>query len=131
MEQKGGGKKVADGGSRDRAFGGGIKDPGVGRAELKEVLAAGSAGLACCGIEVGDRDSAKLDCWTELRDGCGDGGLFGTGGQAVGGVLDVAAGDDLAGGQQEGCAYAKAAVGSVGVLRDLGGSMSEIDDLVC
>jgi hypothetical protein len=64
-------------------------------------------------------------------DGSGDGGLFGADGEAIGGVFDVAAGDDGVGGvvKQEGCADAEAAVGGVGVVSGVGGALLEVGDL--
>ena len=59
-------------------------------------LAAGSAGLAGGVVEVGDGDGADADLGAVEADGGGDGGLFGADGEAVGGIFDVAAGDDVA-----------------------------------
>ena len=58
-------------------------------------------------------------------DGAGDGGLLGAGGEAVGAVFDVAAGDDGAVGEQERGADAEVRVGRVGVLRGGGGEGAE------
>ena len=53
----------------------------------------------------------------------GDGGLFGAAGEPVGGIFDVAAGDDSAVGEQERGADAEVAVRCVGVC---GGGLREI-----
>ncbi len=45
-------------------------------------------------VEIGDGDGADLDLWAVKADGGGDRSLFCADGQPVGGVLDVAAGDD-------------------------------------
>ncbi len=57
--------------------------------------------------------------------------MFGTGGEAVGGVLYITAGDDGAFGgfEEEGCAYAEVAVGGVGVLGCGEGVLVELGDL--
>ena len=62
-------------------------------------------------------------------DGGGDGGLLGAGGEAVGGVFDVAAGDDGAVCEEEGGADAEVAVGGVGVVGDGDGALLEVCDL--
>jgi hypothetical protein len=93
-------------------------------------LAAGSAGLAGGGVEVDDDDCADADCRAVLGDGGGDGGLFGTGGEAVGGVFDVAAGDDVAVFEEDCGSDAEVAVGSVGVVGGGCGSAVEVVDLV-
>ena len=79
-------------------------------------LAAGPAGLAGGVVEVGDGDGADADFGAVEADGGGDGGLFGADGEAVGGVFDVAAGDDVAVGEKECRADAEVAVGGVGVV---------------
>ena len=61
-------------------------------------LKAGSAGWPGFVVEVGDGHGSDTDGWAVLRDGGGDGGLLGAGGEAVGGVFYVAAGDDGVGG---------------------------------
>ncbi len=92
-------------------------------------LAAGSAGLAGGGIEVGDNDGSDADGGAVLADGGGDGGLLGAGGEAVGGVFYVAAGEDGSVIEEEGGAYSKVAVGGVGVVGDFDGALVEIGDL--
>lgn len=62
-------------------------------------------------------------------DGGGDGGLLGAGGEAVGGVFDVAAGDDAAVLEEEGGADAEVAVRRVSVLRYGEGALVEVFDL--
>ena len=59
-------------------------------------------------------------------DGGGDGGLFGADGEAVGGVFDVAAGDDSAVGKQDSGADAEVAVGRVGVVGDGDGALLQV-----
>jgi hypothetical protein len=81
-------------------------------------LAAGSAGLAGGVVEIGDGDGADANPGAVEADGGRDGGLFGADGEAVGGVFDVAAGDDVAVGQKECGADAEVAVRGVGVMRD-------------
>ena len=63
-------------------------------------------------------------------DGGSDGGLLGAGGEAVGGIFDVAAGDVGAVGEEEGGTYAETAVGRVGVFRCLCGEGAEVFDLL-
>lgn len=129
-EEEGGGEEFGYGGLGEGAVFGGEEDDGVGGAELVDGLAAGSAGLAGRGVEVGDGDGADAEDGTVEADGGGDGGLFGADGEAVGGVFDVAAGDDGVGGvvEQEGCADAEAAVGGVGVVGGFGGALLEVGD---
>jgi hypothetical protein len=62
-------------------------------------------------------------------DGGGDGGLLGAGGEAVGGVFDVAAGDDVAVLEEEGGADAEVAVGGVGVAGYRECALVEVFDL--
>ena len=64
-----------------------------------------------------------------MSDCRGDGALLGAGGEAVGGVFYVAAGDDGAVVEEESGAYAEVAVGGVGVVRDGGGLLLEVSDL--
>ena len=59
-------------------------------------------------------------------DGGGDGVLLGAGGEAVGGVFDVAAGNDVAVGEEQSGADAEVAVGSVGVVRGGDGALLEV-----
>ena len=62
-------------------------------------------------------------------DSGGDGGLLGAGGEAVGGVLYIAAGDDVAVLEEEGGAYAEVAVGRVGVAGYGDCTLAEVFDL--
>ena len=59
-------------------------------------------------------------------DGGGDSSLFGADGEAVRGVFDVAAGDDVAVGEQDGGADAEVAVGRIGVVGDGGGALLQV-----
>ncbi len=112
FEEEGCGEKVGDSGAGEGAVGCGEEDFGGGGAELVDGLAAGSAGLGGGGVEVSDDDGADTDGGSVEGDSGGDGGLLGAGGEAVGGVLDIAAGDDVAVLEEEGGAYAEVAVGS-------------------
>jgi hypothetical protein len=76
-----------------------------------------------------DSDGADADFGAVLRDGGGDRGLFGAGGKAVGGVFDVAAGDDFAGFEEDCGADEEVAVGSVGVVGDPLGVAGEFGEL--
>jgi hypothetical protein len=129
FEEEGRGKEVGDGGLGDGSCFGGEEDDRVGDAELVDGLAAGSAGLAGGRIEVGDGDGAYADVWAVEADGGGDGGLFGADGEAIGCIFDVAAGDDIAVGEQKRSSYAEVAVRSVGVVGDFGGALLEVGDL--
>jgi hypothetical protein len=62
-------------------------------------------------------------------DGGGDGRLFGADGEAVGGVFDVAAGDDSTVPKQDSGADAEVAVGSVGVVGDGDGAVLKVRGL--
>ena len=101
----------------------------VGGAELVDGLAAGSAGLAGGVVEVGDDDGTDADGRAVLADGGGDGGLLGAGGETVGGVFYVAAGEDGSAFEEQGRAYSEVAVRGVGVVRDGDGALMEIGDL--
>jgi hypothetical protein len=118
-------KERGDGGFGDGSVGGGEVDDGIRNAEFVNGLAAGSTGLTGSVVEVGDGDSADADFGAVEADGGGDGGLLGTDGEAVGGVLDVAAGDDVAVGEEECGADAEVAVGGVGVMSDGDGELLE------
>ena len=72
----------------------GIEDEGLRKAELKQSLPAGTAGLGGGLVEVGDRHGKDANVRAVLAYCPGDGGLLGAGGEAEGGVFDVAAGDD-------------------------------------
>ncbi len=92
-------------------------------------LAAGSAGLTGGVVEVGYSEGSDADGGTVLADGRSDGGLLGAGGEAVGGVFYITAGDDRAVVEEDGCAYAEVAIGGVGVVGYGGGVLLEICDL--
>jgi len=94
----------------------GEEDDGVRGAEFEDGLAAGPAGLAGRIIEVGDGDRANAYGRAVEGDGGGNGILLGAGGEAVGGVFDVAAGDRGSVFEKNGGSYAEIAVGGVGVL---------------
>jgi hypothetical protein len=130
-EQEGCGEESCDGRFGGRATLGGEEDDGVGRAELVDGLAAGSAGLAGGVVEVGDGDGADADFGAVKADGCGDGGLFGADGEAVGGVFYVAAGDDGTVDEQDGSADSEVAVGSVGIVGDGDGALLQVCCLSC
>ena len=63
------------------------------------------------------------------RDGGGDSGLLGAGGEPVRGVFDVAAGDDVVVVEEEGDADAEVAVWGIGVMGDGEGTLAEVFDL--
>ena len=125
------GEEIGHRGFVCRAVCGWEVDAGGGSAELGDGLAAGSAGLAGGVVEVGDGDGADADVGAVLADGRDDGRLLGAGGEAVGGVLDVAAGDDgvFGGVEEDRCADTEAAVGGVGVFGCCDGVLLEFDDL--
>ena len=115
-EVEGGGKEVGEGASF-RAVGTGEQDGGRGGGELGDGLAAGSAGLAGGVAKDMDGDGGDADGGAVEGDGGGDGILLSAGGEAVGGVFDVAADDGFAGFQPNGGTYVEAAVGGVGLMR--------------
>jgi hypothetical protein len=106
------------------------EDDGAGSTEFEDGLAASTAGLAGSVVEVGDGDGADADAGAVEAYGCSDGGLLGAGGEAVGGVFNVAAGDDGAVFEQDGCAYAEVTVRSIGVLGGSGSLLLELLDQV-
>ena len=114
-EAEGSGEEFGDGGMGSAFFAGEENDR-VGCAELVDGLAAGSAGLAGGVVEVGDGDGSDADLGAVEGDGSGDGVLFRADCEPVGGVFYVAAGDDLAVGEQDCGADTEVAVGSVGVV---------------
>jgi len=89
-------------------------------------LAAGPAGLAGGVVEVGDSDCTDSDLWAAETDGGGDGGLFGADGETVGGVFDVAAGDDSTVRKQDSGADAEVTIGGVGVVSDGDGALLQV-----
>jgi hypothetical protein len=129
VEEEGGGEQVGDAGLRNGPCFAGEEDDGVRCAEFVDGLAAGSAGLAGGVVEVRDRDGADTDFGAVEADSGGDGGLFGADGEAVGGVFDIAAGDNSTVGQQDGRAYAEVAVGGVGVIGDGDGALLQVRGL--
>ena len=114
------GKQVLECG-RDRA--GAVADTeylGVGT-ELVEDLAASTAG---CGRRLGWRiDQGSPDPRRAARSGdrLKDGGALGTDGQTVGGILDVAAAEDLATVRQNRRADGELAVGTIGTASRFAG----------
>ncbi len=106
----------------------GEEDDGVWGAEFEDGLAAGSAGLAGGMVEVGDGDGADAEVRAVESDGGGDGSLLGAGGEAVGGVFYVAAGDDGAVFEENSGAYAEVTIGGVGVLSGGGSFLLELLD---
>ena len=118
-----------DGGVGWFASGAGVEDAGVGVGELEDRLAAGSAGHGGGAVEVGDGDGADADPGAAKADRGADGGLLGAGGEAVGGVLHVAAGDFGTVGEEEGGPDAESAIGGVGVCRGLSGEGAKVVDL--
>jgi hypothetical protein len=122
-EEECGWEERGDGCFGDGSVGGGEVDDGVWGAELVDGLAACSAGLAGGVVEVGDGDGADADVGAVEADGGGDGGLLGADGEAVRGVFDVAAGDDVAVGEEECGADAEVAVRGIGVMSDGDGAL--------
>ena len=114
---------------RDGAIFGWVEDGCGRRAEFVDGLAAGSAGLAGGAVEIDDDYGADADLGAVLGDGGGDGGLLGTGGEAVGGVFDVAAGDDVAVFEEDGGSDAEVTVGGVGVVGCCDGALAEFVEL--
>ena len=92
-------------------------------------LAACSAGLARGVVEVSDGDSTDADLRAVQSDGGGDGVLFSAYGEAVGGVFYVAAGDDVAVGEEDGRADTEVAVWGVGMLSSGDGLALEVGGL--
>ena len=94
-------------------------------------LAAGSAGLAGGVVEVRDGYGSDANTRAMEADCSGDSSLFGADGEPVGGVFDVASGDDGVGlvVEQERGADAEVAVRSVGVVGDVDGTLLEVGNL--
>ena len=82
------------------------------RCEFVEDLAAGPAGAA----STREADGEGREVAVPGRDGLEDGGAFGADRQTVGSVLDVATGENLARGGEEGRADLELRVGGVGRL---------------
>ena len=123
---------MGDGEVGEGAGGVGEEDGGFWVGELGDGLAAGSAGLAGFVFEIEDEDGAEADARAIGGDGAGDRGLFGAGGEAIGGVFDVAAGEDVGIGafEEEGGSDVEPGIGSVGVMGGLRGEGTEGRDLV-
>ena len=107
------------------ASGSGKEDGGLRGTKFSDGLAAGSAGLAGDVGEVRDGEGGDADLRAETGDGCGDGGLFGAAGEAVGGVFDVAAKHGFSVGKQEGGSDIEAAIRRVAVGRGGAGKVGE------
>ena len=88
------------------------------RTELVDDLAARAAGGARYSAVIHYCNGANVQLWTVGRDGGKDRRTLGAIGHSVGGVFDVAAGDDSTVRKQDSSAYAEVAVGSVGVVGD-------------
>ena len=91
------------------------KDDGFGT-ELVNDLAARAAGRARYSAVIHYCNGANVQLWTVGRDGGKDRRTLGAIGHSVGGVFDVAAGKDLAGGSKDGGPDAEFGVGCVGIL---------------
>ena len=118
-----GGQKLPDRGLRERAICIWKIDDGIGSAEFEDGLAACTTWLAGRIIEIGNRDGC--DSYIRPMQGYsrGDGVLLRAGSEAVGGVLNVAAGDDGTVRKQDSSADAKFAVGRVCVTRGFTGAL--------
>ena len=90
-------------------------------AELAEHLPAGAAGGMAAAGDDGDGD----DLLVPRGDGRADGDALGADRQAVGGVLDVAAGEDFAVGGEDRGADLEFRVGGVGVAADCEGGLAQ------
>jgi hypothetical protein len=66
-------------------------------------------------VAAGGGDGDGRDLLVARRDGGADGDAFGAHREAVGGVFDIAAGEDFAGGGEDGGADLEAGVGRIGV----------------
>jgi hypothetical protein len=120
------GKQIAEGGLFECAVFAGVKDEDGVVAELGEGLAAGAAGHGSGVVEISYGNGTEANGGAVLGDGAGDGALFGAGGEAVGSVFDVAAGDDATVFEQQRCAYAEAGVRRVRVGGGLVGEVAEV-----
>lgn len=129
MAEEGCRQEVGDGGFGDGAVGGGEEDAGGWRAELVDGLAACSARLAGFAVEVDDDDCTEPEGGAVEGYGGGDGILLGTGGEAIGGVFDVAAGNDGAVVKEDGRADVEVAIRGVGVAGGGEGTLLEVGDL--
>ena len=89
--------------------------------EFGEDLAAGTAGRSGSG----GGDCEKLEVLVAGGDGGKEGGAFGADGEAVGGVFDVAAGEYLAVGGEEGGADEEIGVFGVGALAGVEGGLDQ------
>lgn len=127
-KDKGCGQQVSHGGLAEGAILLEKKDNGIRSAEFKNHLTAGPAGLAGGVVEVGDSDSADANCRPMEGNGSGDGGLLGAGGEAVGAIFDVAAGDRGSVFEKDGSPYAEVAVGRISVLGSRDGLLLKLFD---
>jgi len=80
-------------------------------------------------IQIGDGDGSDANFGAVEADGGGYRCLFGADGEAVGGVFNVAAGDNVSVGEKYGGADAEAAVRGVGVVSYCGCLLLEVLDL--
>ena len=127
------GEEFGDGGLSGGTVASGEDDEGVGAAELEDGLATGSAGLTGGAVEIGDGDGADTDARAVECDRCCYRVLLGAASEAIGGVLDVTAGDDGCmcsgwGAEEECRSDPEVAVGCVGVVGcSAGVSLQQID----
>jgi hypothetical protein len=126
VEKEGGGKQIAYLRLDNSAVQRGKGDYGVEGAELVDGLATGSAGLAGFAVEVGYGDGAYMDRGAMEAHGRGYSGLFGAGGETVGGIFDVAANHDGAIGEQKSGADAEFAIGRIGVMGNCIGASLQV-----
>ena len=89
-------------------------------------LATCPAGLRGGVVEVDDDDGADADSGAAQGDGGSDGGLLGAGGEAIGCILDIAAGNDGTIFKKKSCANPEVAVGGICVLCGSRGAGAEI-----
>ena len=104
------------------------KDDGFGT-ELVNDLAARAAGRARYSAVIHYCNGANVQLWTVGRDGGKDRRTLGAIGHSVGGVFDVAAGDDSTVRKQDSGADAEVAVRSVGVMSDRKGALLQVPGL--
>ena len=93
----------------------------VGESELGQHLAAGAAGRAGGGVEIGDGDGFDADAGSELGNGGDQSRALGADGQAVAHVLYIGSGDNGTVTEAERRADAEAGVRGIGVERSLAG----------
>ncbi len=107
----------------------GKEDAAVRGGKFCDGLAAGSARLAGGLVEVVNSYGTDPDPRAVLGYRRGDCTLLGAGGQAIGGVFDVAAGDDFTRLEQDGRTHEKFAVGCISVGSDLFSLLSKHEEL--